>query len=291
MPLHWSVVVWFSKLPRSRQVLAGVLAVGVLTVVLWVAGSLSTTGRLAAYATVLIAVGAAGLAVGAIGVYTEQREMTRQHTDQLGRARIADIAQVEIDRLSGPGELVTINVRNASSRAIRNVYVWADVRGVPGHYAAGIPASDPRSRHMIYVPHDDELYWRLRAIRPAAEALFAQLTHMNPNPVPAVTDAEITAFAEFVDADGTWWRCDEDGTVIRRQPGGPSAAGSQHGPGRAATAGEAARADGTGGRAAGSPAQSQPHRRELTAGRDLLHSARFAGRLVRRAKSGYSDVP
>jgi hypothetical protein len=245
--------------------------VAVLTIAAWLAGWLGTAGRLTAYAVLLLAIGVAMLAVGVIGVYAEQRDEVRQHADQLARAKIADIAQVQIDRLSGPGELVTINVRNASSRAIRHVYVWADVRGVPGHYAAGIPAQDARSRHMIYVPRDDDLHWRLRAIRPGADALFTQLTHMNPSPMPAVTDAEITAFAEFIDAEGTWWRCDEDGTVTRRHPTEPQVAGSR--------------------RAAGETAHSAPSRREAAGRRELVHSARFAGRVVRRAKSSYTDVP
>jgi len=253
----------------------GVLAIGALTIVLWLGGWVDSTARLIAYAVAFLAVGEAGLAAAAIGVYQEQREVARQQADEFARARIADIAQIEIERLSGPGELVTISVRNASSRAIRNVYVWADVRGVAGHYAAGIPPQDARSRHMIYVPRDDDLHWRLRAIKPGADALFTQLTHMDPNPVPAVADADITAFAEFADADGTWWRCDEDGTVTKRQPGEPPAAGSHHG--QRPEAGDAP--------------QSQPHRRELTGRRELQHSARFAGRVVRRNRSGYSDVP
>jgi hypothetical protein len=268
------VVASFSKLSRSRQFLAGAGAVGVLTIVLWLAGLIGTAGRLTAYAVLLLAFGAAGLAFGALGVYQEQRDEVRQHADQLAKAKIADIAQVQIDRLSGPGELVTINVRNASSRAIRNVYVWADVRGVPGHYAAGIPAHDARSRHMIYVPHDDDLHWRLRVIRPGTEAMFAQLTHMNPDPVPAVTDAEITAYAEFVDAEGAWWRCDEDGTVTGRQSAEPPASGSSRGPRQ---------------EAAGEPARSQPRRRDSGGRRELVQSARFAGNVSRRARSDYGD--
>jgi hypothetical protein len=252
------------------------VAVAVLTIMLWLPGWLGTAGRLTAYAVLLLALGVAVLAAGAIGVYAEQRDAVRQHADQLARAKIADIAQVQIDRLSGPGELVTINVRNASSRAIRNVYVWADVRGVAGHVATGIPAQDARSRHMIYVPRDDDLHWRLRAIRPGADALFTQLTHMNPNPVPAVTDAEITAFAEFADAEGAWWRCDEDGTVTRREPAEPLVAGSRRGA-RPTVKGESA--------------HSMPRRRESSGQQELLHSAHFAGRVVRRAKSSYSDVP
>ncbi len=245
-----------------------------LTIALWLVGWIGTAGRLTAYAVLLLALGVLALAVGAIGIYTEQRDEGRQHADQLARVKIADIAQVQIERLSGPGELVTINVRNASSRAIRNVYVWADVRGVSGHYAAGIPAHDARSRHMIYVPRDDDLHWRLRAIRPGADALFTQLTHMNPNPVPAVTDAEITAYAEFVDAEGAWWRSDEDGTVSSREPDEPLTTGSRHGP-RLATAGE--------------PAHSLQRRREPGGRRELLHSARIAGRVVRRTRSSYGE--
>lgn len=270
-------MVGFFKLSRSRQLLAGAAVVAVLTIALWLAGWLGTAGRLTAYGVMLLAIAVATLAAGAMGIYAEQRDEVRQHADQLARAKIADIAQVQIDRLSGPGELVTINVRNASSRAIRNVYVWADVRGAPGHYAAGIPAQDARSRHMIYVPRDDDLHWRLRAIRPGADALFTQLTHMNPNPVPAVTDAEITAYAEFIDAEDTWWRCDEDGMVTRRPSAEPLAAGARHG-GRRAPPDE--------------PARSAPRRHEPNNGQqELLHSARFAGRVVRRAKSSYSDVP
>lgn len=269
-------MVGFSGLPRSRQILFGLVAVGVLTAVAGLAGWLDSAQRLTAYAVVLLAVGVAGLAVGAIGEYGELRAAARQHAEQLARAKVADVAQVEIDRLSGPGELVTINVRNASSRAIRNVYVWADVRGVPGHYAAGVPAQDARSRHMIYVPRHDDLHWRLRAIKPGGDALFTQLTHMNPSPVPAVTDAEITAFAEFVDAEGTWWRCDEDGVVAMRQPDETPAAGAR---GQAGPA------------AAGGSALSAPRRREQAGRRELLGSARFAGRVVRRTRSGYSDVP
>lgn len=251
----------------------------VLTIALWLAGFLGTAGRLTAYAVLLLAVGVAMLAAGVTGVYAVQRDEVRQHADQLARAKIADIAQVQIDRLSGPGELVTINVRNASSRAIRNVYVWADVRGVSGHYAAGIPAQDARSRHMIYVPRDDDLHWRLRAIRPGADALFTQLTHMNPSPMPAVTDAEITAYAEFIDAEGTWWRCDEDGTVTRRYSAEPQVAESRPAESRAAGSRHGSR------QAAGEPARSAPSRREPARRRELVHSARFAGRVVRRAKS------
>src|SRR5258708_39006813 len=74
---------------------------------------------------------------------------------------------------------------------------------------------------MTNVPRDGDLFWQLRVVRPGQRAFFTQLTHLNPQPVAARADADITAFAEFTDADGVWWRCDEDGRVIRQQPGEP----------------------------------------------------------------------
>lgn len=128
------------------------------------------------------------------------------------------MAQVKIERFSGPGEMLRIDVHNGSERAIRNVYVWADARGVTGHYAAGVPVNDIQFRRMANVPHDDDLYWQLRVIHPGQHAYFTQLAYLNPQPVAARADADITAFAEFTDAAGVWWRCDEDGNVSRRQP-------------------------------------------------------------------------
>jgi len=67
------------------------------------------------------------------------------------------------------------------------------------------------------VPHDGELYWQLRTLRPGQQEVFRQLTDMIKQPVAAAAEANITAFAEFTDADGQWWRCDEDGEVNKRQ--------------------------------------------------------------------------
>src|SRR5260370_15592480 len=118
--------------------------------------------------------------------------------------------------------MLRVEVHNGSERAITNVYVWADARGVRGHYAAGVPVEDAQARRMANVPRDGDLFWQLRVVRPGQHAFFTQLTHLSPQPVVARADADITAFAEFTDADGVWWRCDEDGWVTRQQPGEPS---------------------------------------------------------------------
>jgi hypothetical protein len=209
---------WFFKFPRSWQVLAACAAAGLVTVGLRLGGLLGTAAQFTAYATAILAVGAIGLAIGASGTYVEQRRANQQLARQLARQTVADIAQVKIERFSGPGEMLRIDVHNASERAIRNVYVWADARGVTGHYAAGVPVGDIQSRRMASVPHDDDLWWQLRVIRPGQHVYFTQLAHLNMQPVAARADGDITAFAEFTDTDGVWWRCDEDGNVIRRQP-------------------------------------------------------------------------
>jgi hypothetical protein len=212
---------WFFKLPKSGQVLTVLAAAGLVTIGLRLAGLLGTAAQVTAYATAVLALGATGLAVGAVGTYGEQRRVNLQQTAQLARQAVADIAQVKIERFSGPGEMLRIDVHNGAERAIRNVYVWADARGVMGHYAAGVPVNDSQSRRMANVPHDDELNWQLRVIQPGQHAYFTQLVHLNPQPVAARADADITAFAEFTDANGTWWRCDEDGNVSKRQPSTP----------------------------------------------------------------------
>src|SRR5258708_1079976 len=147
------------------------------------------------------------------------------------------VGEVEVGGVSGAGEMLRVEVHNGSERAITNVYVWADARGVRGHYAAGVPVDDAQARRMANVPHDGDLFWQLRVVRPGQHAFFTQLTHLNPQPVAARADADITAFAEFTDADGVWWRCDEDGRVSGRRPGEPQpgAGGGIGGGGRAFT--------------------------------------------------------
>ncbi|SRR6266851_2046997 len=136
MPLHWSTMVRSFKGSRLWQVLAAVVGLGIVTGVFALGGLLSTAAQVTAYGTVLLAFGTVGLAVGAIGTYVEQRRASQQKTGQLERRNVADIAQVQVERLSGAGELARIAVRNGSERAIRNVYVWVEVRGMTGHYDA-----------------------------------------------------------------------------------------------------------------------------------------------------------
>src|SRR5258708_15423622 len=229
----------FFTLPRSRQVLAASDAVGLVTGSFRLGGLLGTAAQVTAYATVVLAFGTIGLAAGAVGTYAELRTANQQLAGQLARQRLAGLAQVKVERLSGPGEMLRVEVHNGSERAITNVYVWADARGVRGHYAAGVPVDDAQARRMANVLHGGDLFWQLRVVRPGQHAFFTQLTHLNPQPVAARADADITAFAEFTDADEVWWRCDEDGRVTRQQPGQPSpgAAGRRRGGGEASPAG------------------------------------------------------
>ena len=227
---------WFFRLPRSWQVLVAIAPAGLVTVGLRVAGLLDTAAQVTAYATAVLAIGVTGLAAAAAGTFAEQRQATRLQAGQLARQTVADIAQVKITRFSGPGEMLRIDLHNGSERAITNVYVWADARGVMGHYSAGVPVDDIQSRRMANVPHDDDICWQLRVIHPGQHAYFTQLPYLNPQPVAARTDADITAFAEFTDAEGVWWRCDEDGNISRRRPDGPTPEAAGPGAGQDADA-------------------------------------------------------
>jgi len=219
----------FFNLPRSRQVLAAIAAVGLVTGSFRLGGLLGTAAQVTAYATAVLAFGTTALAAGAVGTYAEQRTANQQQAGQLARQKVADLAQVKIERFSGPGEMLRVDVHNGSERAITHVYVWADARGGRGHYAAGVPVDDAQARRMTNVPRDGDLFWQLRVVRPGQRAFFTQLAHLNPQPVAARADADITAFAEFTDVDGVWWRCDEDGRVSRRQPEEPPPGAARRG--------------------------------------------------------------
>lgn len=201
--------------------MAAIAAAGLVTGCFRLGGLLGTAAQVTAYATVVLAFGAIALAAGAVGMYAELRKANQQQAGQLARLKVAGLAGVKVERLSGPGEMLRVDVHNGSGRALTNVYVWADARGVRGRYAAGVPVDDAQARRMTNVPHDGDLFWQLRVIRPGQHVFFSQLTHLNPQPVAARADADITAFAEFTDADGVWWRCDEDGRVSRPQPREP----------------------------------------------------------------------
>jgi hypothetical protein len=207
-------------MPR-RAVVAVLVLVVLLTIALLAAGVLSNPAQVTAYATAVLAVGAAGLAAGAVGVCLEQRDANSQQAGQLAAAEVADIAQVRIERHTGPGELLEVIVDNGSSRAIREVYVWADVRGMTGPYHLAIMLNSGVARGMRNVPHGPDLYWQFRSIPPGTPAIFDQLGHMSGNqPVPSsIPDHDITAYAEFTDVRGKWWRIDEDGNVDQVEPG------------------------------------------------------------------------
>jgi len=168
--LHCCAMARFFNLPRSRQVLAAIAAAGQVTGGFRLGGLLGTAAQVTAYATAVLALGVIGLAAGAGGMYAELRVASQQQAGQLARQRLADLAQIKIERFSGPGEMLRIEVHNGSERAITNVYVWADARGVRGHYAAGVPVDDAQVRRMANVPHDGDLFWRLRVIRPGQHA-------------------------------------------------------------------------------------------------------------------------
>src|SRR5260221_2236009 len=116
----------FFNLRRSRQVLAAIAAVGLVTGSFRLGGLLGTAGQVTAYATVVLAFGTIGLAAGAVGMYAELREANQQQAGQLARQRLAGLAQVKVERLSGPGEMLRGEGPNRSERAVPNADGWAD---------------------------------------------------------------------------------------------------------------------------------------------------------------------
>jgi hypothetical protein len=171
---------------------AGVLLIAVLTVALWLSGTVATATTLAAYATLVLAAGTVGLAWGAIGTYVEQRRQIKAQQYQLELAWENDIAQVIVRRLSRPGDYLKVNVTNNSSRAIRSVYVWADINGISGHYQAIVQDTDPNSGQPITSRRmrafritigTSELYWSLRTMFPGDSEDFVQFRHVNNQPL------------------------------------------------------------------------------------------------------------
>jgi hypothetical protein len=206
------------RLANYRMIAAVTVALVIaLTIALLVTGLLDTAAQVAAYATVVLAVGTIGLSVGAIGTYVEQRKTNQDQADQLDRAHHADLAQVRVERLSGPGEFLQVAVYNGSSRAITNVYVWAECVGGKGLYHAAVqrPSGD-LDRRMRNVPRPlPDLYWQYRVIHPGERKVFTQLRDMSDQrPVAALADSDITAWAQFQDVYFTWWACDEDGDLV-----------------------------------------------------------------------------
>ena len=219
------------KLSRAvRLWLSGVFVALAVTCALWLGGLLSTAARLAAFATMVLAVGTTGLAVGAIGTYMEQRRANAQQAREIQRQalaldqrRINEIAQVFIERFMDSDGFGAVRVRNHTARAIRNVYVWIEVHGMTGRYHLAVKkdlgaGTDEMWRGMENVPRGAaggaDLYWRLRTILPGNESVFEQIRFMHDNqPIAVMRDSDVTALAEFADSEGQWWRSNEDGEV------------------------------------------------------------------------------
>src|SRR5258707_3200281 len=98
----------FYNLPRSRQVLAAIAAVGLVTGSFRLGGLLGTAGQVTAYATVVLAFGTIGLAAGAVGMYAELREANQQQAGQLARQKVEGLAQGKVERPSGPGRRLAV---------------------------------------------------------------------------------------------------------------------------------------------------------------------------------------
>jgi len=64
----------------------------------------------------------------------------------------------------------------------------------------------------------------VRTILPHDEVNFEQIKFMHDNqPITtALQDSDMTAWAEFMDSDGHWWRCNEDGEVDPAPPSVPA---------------------------------------------------------------------
>jgi hypothetical protein len=218
------------KLPRW-EVIAAVAALLLLTAGLWAGKVITTSGALIAYATAMLALGTVALAGGTIGLLREQRNANKLLADQeqsrLTQAAEDDIARVIINRISGPGQYLRVEVANNSGRAIRQVYVWADIERVIGRYHAVVLEADPRtgqlriSRRMRVsriTVDGKELYHSYRTIFPGQSILFDQDTKMAQcrDPLLEIDNASIKTWALFADAAGaSWWKCSEDGEIHR----------------------------------------------------------------------------
>jgi len=209
--------------------MVGISLAIVVTIILWLTGVVATASNLTAYATLLLASGTIGLAWGAVGTYVEQHAQIAAQQRQLEIARENDIAQVVVKRISGPGEVLKINVTNNSSRAIRSVYVWAKVQGMRPHYETvlqdtdsqtGQPAMSRRMRTARIIVDGDELYRCYRTMPPGESETFVQFMRADAYPLPDVDNAWITAYALFSDIRGSWWKCSEDGE-LETVPDGP----------------------------------------------------------------------
>ena len=179
--------------------------------------------------------------LGSVGTYVEQRRQITAQQHQLELAWENDIAQVIVRRTSGPGDYLRVDISNNSSRAIRAVYVWADIDGTSGHYEAVFQNHDPNSGQTItsrrmrvfrITVDGSELYRCLRTMLPGDTETFAQFTQTNDQPLLNVDNAWIKAQAIFADIKGGWWKASEDGDLeMLPEPPMPEDRGSpSHGP-------------------------------------------------------------
>lgn len=213
---------WLQEMSTTQRAASGVLLIAALTIALWLSGILASAATLTAFATIVLAGGTVGLAWGAIGTYVEQRRQIAAQQNQLEQAWENDVAQVIVRRVSGPGEYLRVVIANNSSRAIRSVYVWADIDGTSGHYEAVVQDTDPNSgqafasrrmRVFRITVGGSELYRCLRTILPGDSETFVQFTQTVDQPLLNVDNAWIKAQAIFADIKGTWWEADEDGDL------------------------------------------------------------------------------
>src|SRR5258708_39131872 len=106
----------FFNLPRSRQVLAAIAAVGLVTGSFRLGGLRGTAPQVTADATVVLAFGTIALAAGAVGTYAELRTANQQQAGQLARQKAARLAHAKIGRVRGPGEMLRAQARNGRER-------------------------------------------------------------------------------------------------------------------------------------------------------------------------------
>src|SRR5260370_37540601 len=136
----------FCSWPRSRQVLRAIAAVGLVTGCLRLDGWLGTAGQVTAYAAVFLAFGVIALAAGVLGTYAEQRKANQQQAGQLARQRLADLAQVKVERFSGTGELLRIDAHRVCARACVRVVTNPHCRAPPGWKGSSAGGSRPSPR-------------------------------------------------------------------------------------------------------------------------------------------------
>jgi hypothetical protein len=213
------------SLSRRLIVVAAALVLA-LTLGLWVGDVITNSAALTAYATAVLALGTVLLAVGAIGTYVDQHRTIAEQRAQLAAVKKDAIAQILVDRASKPGEYLRVEVRNNSNRAIRRVYVWADIPASNRYHAAvfdsELRADGPklvmsRRMHAFRISYDGkELLRSYRAILPGETQIFDQVKDAPPREaVLNVDDSYITAYALFADSDGVWWKCSEEGDLER----------------------------------------------------------------------------